>query len=38
MDEAAPVWLVGQGGTWRRTSLAELLPKAFSARDLGAQG
>ena len=38
MDEAAPVWLVGQGDIWRRTSLAELLPQAFSPRDLGAQG
>ena len=34
MDAAAPVWLVGQGGKWRRTSLAELLPNAFSPRDL----
>ena len=34
MDERAPIWLVGQGGNWRRTCLAELLPDAFSPRDL----
>ncbi len=32
-DPAAPVWLVGRDGTLR-TSLAELLPHAFSPRDL----
>ena len=34
MDPSAPVWLVGRDGTARRTSLAELLPHAFSPRDL----
>lgn len=34
MDQQAPVYLVGQDGVWRRTSLAELLPEAFSPRDL----
>jgi cytidine deaminase len=34
MEETAPVYLVGQGGVWRRTNLAELLPDAFSPRDL----
>ncbi len=34
MDLSAPVWLVGRDGQARRTSLAELLPHAFSPRDL----
>lgn len=34
MDPQAPLWLVGQDGRSRCTSLGELLPHAFSPRDL----
>jgi len=32
-----PVWLGNLGGSWSRTTVAELLPGAFTSDDLGKQ-